>query len=113
MANQGKSLGILLLLCLWGAAACGGDHGPGEPNGVLTGTVQDVHTRSALGGVMVEFAGQSTRSDRHGRFRLEGLELESGGLLRGSLNDGRAGSLVLRAGAGDGSGTLEVLLTLE
>ncbi|HJO27252.1 MAG: hypothetical protein CMK00_02355 [Planctomycetes bacterium] len=103
----------LKLAVLLALTACGGGAAQPGPGDVLTGTVQDVHTREALGGVMVEFADRSTRSDRHGRFRLEGLNLGQGGLLHGSLNDGRAGQLRIRGGPAAATGSLEVLLTLE
>lgn len=96
------------------AVACGGGSSTGgEAQGALTGTVQDVHTRAAIGGVNVEFEGKSTRSDRHGRFRFEGVALEEGGLLTGTLKDGRSGSLRVRGGGPGGRAELEVLLSLE
>ena len=85
----------------------------GQPASIV-GTVVDASTRVAVAGVIVEGPnGARAETDELGRFKLDGLQAGSAGLLRATALDGRCGENRLRPLPPLSQGPLEVVIFLR
>jgi hypothetical protein len=100
-----------LLLALACACACSRRDARAGEEALVVGTVLDAATGAPLAGVRVEGPnGTSAVSESDGRFELEGLHAGDRGEVVAKTDDGRTGSVTLRALS---KGRLEVVVHLH
>lgn len=106
------SLGMALMGLL--AAGCGGGGGGDDTGGspedriaVVTGRVLEFNENRAVGGVTIQYAGQTTQTDANGnfRFQVEGAAIPAGNLVvlrptTGYQSGARVGNTAFNLGSG-------------